>query len=59
MLRINAASVSEPRQVPGVGPRHKANKWNNDEWDVGLPDGVYRIYRDRDSNQWFLEGILD
>jgi protein ImuB len=33
--------------------------WNKDEWDVALPDGVYRIYRDRDSKQWFLEGILD
>jgi hypothetical protein len=42
--------------VLGVGPQHK---WNKDEWDVALPDGVYRIYRDRDSNQWFLEGILD
>ncbi len=47
------------RQVLGVGPQHKANKWNNDEWDVALPDGVYRIYRNRDSNQWFLEAILD
>jgi protein ImuB len=46
---------SEPWRVPGAA-RHK---WNNDEWDVALPDGVYRIYRDRDSNQWFLEGILD
>jgi protein ImuB len=51
-----APSVSEARQVLGVGPQHK---WNKDEWDVALPDGVYRIYRDRDSNQWFLEGILD
>jgi protein ImuB len=34
-------------------------RWNKDEWDVALPDGVYRIYRDRDSNQWFLEGVLD
>jgi protein ImuB len=51
-----APSVSEARQVVGMGPQHK---WNKDEWDVALPDGVYRIYRDRDSNQWFLEGILD
>jgi protein ImuB len=52
----NAPSVSEARQVLGVGPQHK---WNKDEWDVALPDGVYRIYRNRDSNQWFLEGTLD
>ena len=43
----------------GGGAPAQIKKWNNDEWDVALPDGVYRIYRDRDSNQWFLEGILD
>jgi protein ImuB len=51
-----APSVSEAWQALGMGPQRK---WNKDEWDVALPDGVYRIYRDRDSNQWFLEGILD
>jgi protein ImuB len=55
-VATTAPSVSEARQVLGVGPRHK---WNKDEWDVALPDGVYRIYRDRDSNQWFLDGVLD
>jgi protein ImuB len=43
----------------GGGAPAQAARWNKDEWDVALPDGVYRIYRDRDSNQWFLEGILD
>jgi protein ImuB len=34
--------------------------WNRDEWDVALSDGaVYRIYRDRTSERWFVEGILD
>jgi protein ImuB len=51
-----APSVSEARLALGVGPQRR---WNKDEWDVALPDGVYRIYRDRDSNQWFLEGVLD
>jgi protein ImuB len=36
-----------------------ASKWNLDDWEVALPDGVYRIARDRDSNRWFLAGILD
>jgi hypothetical protein len=58
-VTTTAPSMSETRQVLGVGPQHKASKWNNDEWDVALPDGVYRIYRNRDSNQWFLEAILD
>jgi hypothetical protein len=34
-------------------------KWNIDDWEVALPDGVYRIVRDRDSNRWCLAGILD
>ncbi len=34
--------------------------WNRDEWDVALSDGaVYRIYRDRTRERWFIEGILD
>jgi hypothetical protein len=34
--------------------------WNRDEWDVALSDGaVYRIYRDRSNERWFVEGILD
>jgi protein ImuB len=36
-----------------------ARKWHLDDWEVALPDGVYRIVRDRDSNRWFLAGILD
>jgi protein ImuB len=34
--------------------------WNRDEWDVELSDGsVCRVYRDRDSGVWFMEGVLD
>ena len=34
--------------------------WNCDEWDVALADGsVYRIFRDRDLDSWFIEGIFD
>jgi protein ImuB len=50
-----AASVSEPWQAAGNAGR----KWNIDAWEVSLPDGVYRIVRDRDTNRWFLAGILD
>ncbi len=35
-------------------------RWNRDEWDVALGDGaVCRLYHDRDSDQWFLEGVFD
>ncbi len=34
--------------------------WDRDEWDVTLNDGAtYRVFRERDAEQWFLEGILD
>jgi len=34
--------------------------WDRDEWDVALSDGVtYRICRERESDRWFVEGVLD
>ena len=35
-------------------------RWNRDEWDVALGDGsVCRLFRDRDSGGWCLEGVYD
>ena len=34
--------------------------WDREEWDVALKDGgICRIFRDRFSNRWFVEGVLD
>ena len=34
--------------------------WNRDEWDVALSDGaVYRVFRDRDTDRWFIDAIVD
>jgi protein ImuB len=34
--------------------------WERDEWDVTLSDGAtYRVFRDRGTNAWFLEGVVD
>ena len=34
--------------------------WNRDEWDVALSDGaVYRIFRDREADRWFIDAIAD
>ena len=34
--------------------------WDRDEWDVALGDGaVYRIFRDRETDGWFLDAIVD
>ena len=35
-------------------------KWDRDEWDVSLIDGaVYRVFRDRQADRWFIDGIAD
>ena len=34
--------------------------WNRDEWDVSLSDGaVYRIFRDRITDGWFIDAVVD
>jgi hypothetical protein len=37
-----------------------ASAWDRDEWDVSLGDGgVYRIFRDRSTDAWFIDAIVD
>ena len=37
-----------------------AGAWDRDEWDVSLSDGAaYRIFRDRDTDGWFIDAIAD
>jgi hypothetical protein len=34
--------------------------WERDEWDVTLGDGAtYRVFRERDTDAWFIEGVVD
>jgi protein ImuB len=36
------------------------SNWDRDEWDVALADGpTYRLFRERHSDKWFLEGVVD
>ena len=38
----------------------ESGRWNRDEWDVALSDGtVCRLFRDRDGDRWYLEGVVD
>jgi protein ImuB len=47
---VKGESVGLPAPAP----------WDRDEWDVALGDGgVYRIFRDRVTDGWFIEGIVD
>jgi protein ImuB len=39
-----------------IGP----TPWDHDEWDVELSDGVVcRLFRERESGAWFLDGVVD
>jgi protein ImuB len=41
----------------GVGG---CSAWDRDEWDITLSDGAtYRVFRDRVSSAWFVEGTYD
>jgi protein ImuB len=49
-------------RVEGTCPERAARVegWSRDEWDVALSDGaLYRIYRDRTTDRWFVDGIVD
>ncbi|HET7694259.1 MAG TPA: hypothetical protein VFK57_01020 [Vicinamibacterales bacterium] len=46
----------------GVSPKPRSGEggWNRNEWDVALTGGaVCRIYQDRATDRWFLEGVYD
>ena len=37
-----------------------ASSWDRDEWDVALGDGAaYRVFRERATGAWYVEGIFD
>jgi protein ImuB len=47
-----------------AGPWRASGDWwdvaySREEWDVALATGVYRIFRDRLRESWYVEGELD
>jgi protein ImuB len=43
-----------------VPPKRSEGGWNHDEWDVELASGaVCRIFQDRLTRRWFLDGVYD
>ena len=53
--RSSGAWWKESSEVPGA-----ARPWNRDEWDVALSDGaVCRLFQARDTERWFLDGVMD
>ncbi len=52
-------SPSRP-SPPHQAASHASTMWDRDEWDVALRDGTtYRVYQDRQTQQWWLEGEID
>ena len=46
--------------LPPKGGNYTISQWNRDEWDVALSSGVVcRIFQDRTTERWFLEGTYD
>jgi protein ImuB len=38
----------------------ESHGWNRDEWDVMLTDRTtYRLFHERDTGHWFIEGVVD
>jgi protein ImuB len=43
-------------------PTHVTHQtpWDRDEWDVALGDGAgYRVFRDRETDRWFIDAVMD
>jgi protein ImuB len=50
--RSTALQVGSARRPPGG--------WDRDEWDVTIAGGtIYRVFRDRESGTWFVDGVID
>jgi hypothetical protein len=54
------AEAAGPWRTSGAWWDAAGTGWDRDEWDVAFADGTMcRIFHDRASDTWFLEGILD
>lgn len=60
--RVKVRNASGPWRSSGSW-WDKAGAWQREEWDVELKmnsgTGVYRIFRELPSGQWFVEGMYD
>lgn len=52
--------LGEAGKAGGAGRSEPDSPWDRDEWDVTVSDGAtYRLFRERDANAWFIDGVLD
>jgi protein ImuB len=49
-----------PWRTSGAWWGGEAPHWDHDEWDVALGDGsLCRLFQDRETERWFLGGVVD
>jgi protein ImuB len=66
-VRSQKFASRERPDDPNVGPSQTSDFklqtsccWDRDEWDVALGDGaVYRVFRDRSTDAWYIDAIVD
>lgn len=57
---VRGAVVAAAGPWRTTGDWWRVSAWARDEWDVGLDDGaLYRLYREHNTNEWFVEGAYD
>jgi protein ImuB len=61
--KATVVQVCGPWRSNGSWWDQEAGQWQREEWDVALnmdgASGVYRIFRNLQSGQWFVEGMYD
>jgi protein ImuB len=56
----DAFGVGGTGRAGEAGRSENNTPWDRDEWDVTVSDGAtYRLFRERDANAWFIDGVLD
>ncbi len=58
--RARASGGGAPLALSNADTLSANHSWNRDEWDVALASGaICRIFQDRSTGRWFLEGVYD
>ena len=55
-----APSIDDPTCQARPTCQTRPASWDRDEWDLSVSDGaVYRVFRDRETDAWFIDAIVD
>jgi hypothetical protein len=67
-VRLSSRALHGGRVIARAGPWRSSGcwwahgdrtSWDRDEWDVELPDGVFRLSLDRAKGRWEIDGAFD